>query len=308
MKERYDIVIPIARKDIGFLYKVTFYIRKNLKDADKIFIITNKKNFNHEFFKSNIDEKILCLDENELINDLSFKRVQDLLVKHQWYNSPGWYLQQFLKLGFSLTNYANKYYLTWDSDTLPLSKIDFFDEGHPLFTKKNEFHPAYFETIENLLGLKKQNKFSYIAEHMIFDVDIVKEMLTKIEETDLEGNNWFEKCISACNFNSKFPGPHFSEFETYGTYCAVYHPDVYHYRTLNTFRGAGFIRGRRINDEILKKMSLDLDTASFELYDKPPFPYNFPYYQLIVKDKWSKFSKIPFNRQLKIILKNLFVK
>ena len=136
MKERYDIVIPIARKDIGFLYKVTFYIRKNLKDADKIFIITNKKNFNHEFFKSNIDEKILCLDENELVNDLSFKRVQDLLVKHQWYNSPGWYLQQFLKLGFSLTNYANKYYL--------LRSINKLNKVHCiLFLNKNEFGYIY---------------------------------------------------------------------------------------------------------------------------------------------------------------------
>lgn len=304
----YDIIIPVAGKDISFLGKVVKYIRKNLTEAEYVYIITNKKNFNHLFFRKNTDSKVIKLDENEIIPGLTFDGVKKCLVEHGCYVSPGWYLQQFLKLGFATTKYARKYYLSWDSDTLPLSHISFFDDEHPVFTRKKEVHQAYFETIERLLGFKKQKEFSFIAEHMMFCSETVCEMLNEIMQSQWNGEYWYQRVIDACNFGGEFGGPHFSEFETYGTYCTARHPDMYHTQVLNTFRGAGFIRGRHVSDKILAKMALDLNTASFELYDKPLFPYSIPYYVELWRIKFHKAMSMSWQMKIHTIMKKMRLK
>lgn len=302
MKQRYDIVIPAAAGEVPFLQKVVKYIRINLVDAENIYIVTNKKNFNHKTLHRLNGEKVILLDENLFIDGLSFKGIKENLVNRGCFYSPGWFLQQFIKLGFSMTKYAKEYYLTWDADTLPLSKIQYFEGSHPRFTIKKEYHQTYFETMERLLGYGKLKDYSFIAEHMIFKVSIVREMLNEIERSNVEGEKWFDKCLNACNFQSKYPAPHFSEFETYGTYCMAKYPDFYRTQKLNTFRSAGFIRGRFINDDILERMSLDLDTASFEIYDKPVFPYCIPYYIARYKAKYSKAKAMSLEMILKKII------
>ena len=58
--------------------------------------------------------------------------------------------------------------------------------------------------------------FSYIAEHMMFNKNVMTEMLGDIEKSPIYGDSWYEKIINATdstNVNS------FSEFETYGNFC-----------------------------------------------------------------------------------------
>ena len=86
---------------------------------------------------------------------------------------------------------------------------------------------------------------------------------------------FFKFIINSCDFvNDKYNL--FSEFETYGTFCTVNYPDLYIPRQLNTFRGAGLIRGRHINSFIIDKLSMDLDIASFE-ESHAMFPWNLQY-------------------------------
>lgn len=61
---------------------------------------------------------------------------------------------------------CRKIYLIWDADTLPISHLEFDDDGRLLFTRKKEYHAEYFITIERLLGLQRVITFSFIAEHM----------------------------------------------------------------------------------------------------------------------------------------------
>ena len=302
MSQKYDIVIPAVAGDVPFLPKVIKYIRLNLVDAECIYIVTNKKNFSCKRLSEIHDAHVVLLDENMFIEGLSFNSIKENLVSRGYFDSPGWFLQQFIKLGFAATKYAKEYYLTWDADTLPLSKIQYIEDSQPRCTIKKECHLAYFETIERLFGYGKLKDYSFIAEHMMFKVSVVREMLKEIENSDVQGEKWFDKCLNACNFNSKYPAPHFSEFETYGTYCTKKYPELYHTQKLNTFRGAGFIRGRFITDKILSKMSLDLDTASFELYDKPCFPYSIPYYIAHFKTKFKKARRM----SLMVVFKKLF--
>ena len=92
-------------------------------------------------------------------------------------NKVGWYFQQFLTLAFALTSYCKGYYLTWDSDTLPISELHFFQDGQPLFTMKKEYHRPYFNTLQRLIGLDKTSSKSFIAEHMIFKPEFVCEII-----------------------------------------------------------------------------------------------------------------------------------
>lgn len=283
---KYDVIIPVAGKDVKFVSRVVKYIRQCFDDADNVYIITNVRYINKIINLLRQYEKCIVLDENVLIPGLTFDRLTKLLRSHKEGLSTGWFFQQFLKLGFAETKYAGEYYLTWDADTLPLSHIKFFDEGHPYFTRKYEYNENYFTTIERILGMRKKNDFSFIAEHMMFNSRIVKQMLCEIERSFIDGNNWYEKVINAGNYESVLPT--FSEFETYGTYVMYNYPNLYYTRQLNTFRCGGYIQGYNITDAKLQEISFDTDTISFEIRHEPLFPYNLFNRILLLKMKIAK--------------------
>jgi hypothetical protein len=193
----------------------------------------------------------------------------------EWKNY-GWYLQQFLKMGFALSLYAKEQYLIWDADTFPLKQLCFYENGKFLITAKTEYHLPYFKTMHKLFGLDKIADYSFIAEHMIIDVDIMKKMISAIMQSDIPGSTWHEKIINALdvkeeNESSKFA---FSEFETYGTFCLKYYPEIFVTRNLRTFREAGKLYGRGVTEKQLQSLSEQYETASFEARYAPPFPKN----------------------------------
>mgnify|MGYP004432061739 CR=1 FL=1 len=297
----FDVVIPVGTTDVNFISRVVNYISTCLKDIEYIYIITSDKNI--QSVKKQLLSKFnncIIIDENKLLPNFSFQIIDELLRKYSPNKKQrtGWYYQQFLKLAFAKSKYSHSFYLTWDADTLPLAPITFFEDNHILYNPKKEYNPNYFTTIEKLFGYGKQNKFSYIAEHMLFSTDIVCQMLREIEQSKIKGDSWFEKILSASNFDN--PLPCFSEFETYGTYCFVNYPTLYKPRYLNTFREAGFICGRNISDKKLRIMSFDIDTASFEMLHEPMFPYNLP-------NLWIKYKR-RFSKLAKMSLKDLFKK
>ncbi len=275
MCKKFDIIIPVALNEALFVTKALPYLRKNLMGAERIFLITNNRNFRFLREEPKKDSKCVLIDENALVEGLNFSVVKALLQeKYNGLLQPrtGWYFQQFLKMGFALSQYASDYYLSWDADTLPLSPISFFDGSHILYNPKREFHQPYFDTLKKLLGIDRGVDHSYIAEHMMFSVDIMREMVSDISNTSVPGDNWVQKIINSTDISMSKSCEMFSEFETYGNYCALKYPGLYKPRHLNTFREAGFINGRFLNESRLKTMSFDLDTASFELHHSPPFP------------------------------------
>lgn len=287
---KYDVLIPVAKKDTAFVKNVVTYINRNLIGCENIYIVTNQKNFQKLQALASSEKNVKILDENALVPELNFGIVAECMEKKGAGKEDrvGWYFQQLLKFAFAKSQYAKEYYLTWDADTIPLSPISFFDGETPLFTKKIEHHKPYFVTLNRILGFGKLVDFSFIAEHMIFKVPIVKEMLDAIAVYPTsEGNNWVEKIMFACHFA---PGqePYFSEFETFGNYCVKYHPSLYQVRQLNTFRSAGMIRGRHINEKLLDRLAFDLNIASFEAFDAL-FPYNITWTR--VKNKLVKIAR-----------------
>ncbi len=274
----FDIIIPVARKDVSFVPRVVDYVDRCITlGVEHIYILTSKKNTPKLCKRLKSYSKCVLVDEDQLIEGLSYERISSLLeeIAPVYKNKAGWYFQQFLKFAFAQSKYSTNYYLSWDADTLPLSRITFFENDHLLYNPKNENNPNYFKTINKLFGFGKQVKHSFVSESMIFSTQIVKQMLEDIQSSSIQGCDWIEKILRACDFSTNFPA--FSEFETYGTYCCVKFPNLYKTRHLNTFREAGFINGRRISDKRLLSMSFDLDVASFEYGHEPLFPYNLPH-------------------------------
>lgn len=261
----FDLVIPVGGKDCFFLRRNLKILKHNL-GPDRIYIIT-KKNYFVYFF--NAAKYVTLIDEDELIDDLNYDKVATYLCNVEMDNTiAGWYLQQFLKMGFALSDYAKKeYYLTWDADTVALKKIDFFDHnGRPFFTMKDEYHRPYFDTIKKILGLEKTEIQSFISENMLFNVVLIKELISVIEISDLKGENWCEKVINAMPTNDKNG---FSEFETYGTYVLNYYPGKYASRTLNSFRECGKQYSRFLVSRRYDRLSQRYTIISLENKDRP---------------------------------------
>lgn len=269
-----DIVICLHITDLPIIKRNIPLIKKNISGINNLYIISDNRNF--KYFSSSFKKKydVCFIDENQLIDGLTRERVKKLVVS-QFGNTQkaGWYLQQFLKLSFSLSLYAKDYYLVWDSDTIPVRPLNFFDDkGRTLFTIKEEYHKPYFDTMQKILGISKTNEGSFIAEHMLFNVSILKEMLCKIENNQhLDGNTWWEKVLLATDPNEPIG---FSEFETYGTYCEKFYKNLIAYRKLSTLREGGKIYSFFLKTEEFENFGKEYDTISYENSHYPPFPDN----------------------------------
>lgn len=271
-----DIVICLAAKDYRIVKKVVRGCRKFLQEpSDSIYIITNKSNsffFSEKWKTSN---HVVLIDEDTLVEGLSFESVKVMLERHFQAGTniySGWYLQQFLKMGFALSPYAKEEYLIWDSDTIPLRKLEYKKDNKYMFTVKTENHQPYFYTLRNLLGFGKLYDRSFIAEHMPVSTPVMRELVDKIMHCGVDGRTWFEKIINA---TSGYDEQAFSEFETYGNYCVKYHCDLFETRPLVTMRTAGMLFGRGVTKKQLALLArMEYDTASFEIRDMPSFPRN----------------------------------
>lgn len=266
-----DCVIPFTKKNIEILRKNIFYISKNLNPS-QIILIGTKECF--EEFDSGVDyslkTKLRFIDENEMISGLSFETVKVLISNRDQYaaNRAGWYLQQFLKIGYALIC-ENDYYVCWDADTIPLKPIQMLMDNHPVFDVKNEYHLPYFRTLKRLLGIGKIEERSFISEHMIFSKEKMMSMIGEIESNStIQGSSFWEKIINAtCVVDLMHSG--FSEFETYGNFVCDRFPNLYLKRELMTLRnGSGFL-GLNPTGEMLDWAAESYDTISFEIYNKP---------------------------------------
>lgn len=268
MNVKFDCIIPVAGKDCPLLRNLVSLVFKNLA-PDKLYIITKAPFF---FYFRNLDpiiqKKLVLINEDELLSNVNYDTIAGYLDKVGLNKGTrGWYFQQFLKMGFALSEYADTYYLTFDADTYPVKPLVFFnEEGLPYFSMKEEYHKPYFKTMKKLLDLKKSAELSFISENMLIDVQKMKSLISEIEQSAVPGDNWCEKIINAMPSNEINA---FSEFETYGTYVLNRFPDTYVMRTLNTFRRAGKKYSRFISPQKLEKKASIYDIVTLEYRNSP---------------------------------------
>ncbi len=267
MSNTYDVVTCVSKEHLEIGIRAIRSLIK-LSEANKIFVITSNKNKN--FFQKNFprEKLLIILDEDEIIPNMKLVDVASTLQEYG--GNPeraGWYYQQFLKMNISRHPLISKYYLIWDSDTIMLKKINFFNKSNKIILNTSkEFHKPYFQTIRNF-GLLKKNNFSFISEHMLINSKIMNNLISLIEKTNSKNHSWIKTLISHINQDS-LNGSGFSEFETYGTYLSKYHIDSFVTNRLKSCRQTYSLFGKhnRLNTFLTLKF-YGYYWASFENWD-----------------------------------------
>lgn len=265
-----DIIIPIAENDIEALKASLPYIQTNLGANSKI-IIVGKKSLNKTIKKI---RDVTFLDEDSIFPNITYSNVYRWISQRlpKATRRTGWYFQQFIKLGYSRIC-ENEYYLTWDSDTIPLRQLSFFDEdGNPLFdviptVKYDETYEGVIQTFWNSDEVKILRDHSYITEHMLFNKTIAKSLIADIEKSNIAGDNFAEKIINAIPVD-KLNLSGFSEFETYALYALSNFKDFYRLRTWRNLRHGKAFFGKEPSMEQLNWISGCFDVVSIEDFDK----------------------------------------
>ena len=276
MRELYQLVIPSTVKD--FLRNMNNYYMffENLPIREIVFIgPADLQGCIEQHFSRYCNEgKMSFINENSVmrLDDVTMalkRRLEHSGVSMSPDSRPGWYYQQFLKMYYA-TSCNDEYYIVWDSDTIPLHTIEFFEQGtgKPFFDMKIEYNKAYFDTISNIFpDFTKSSKGSFIAEHMIMSKEYMLELIEEIMDSPLLGDTFYEKIFYAVDIENMALG--FSEFETYGTYMTQKHPDVYAYRQWRSMRSAGLLfEPSKLTVEDYEWLAKDYDAMTFESYNQ----------------------------------------
>ena len=265
----FDIIVPIAKNDVNALLNSLPYIKRQLPETEiKVIANVDVK----DILKDVTDVEFI--DENSMIPGMDFSTVKRIIGARypKAERRTGWYFQQFLKLGYARIC-EKEYFLTWDSDTLPLTGIGFFNEEEKPYL--DVLPPvaedaAYSVTIGNLWpngSVKKHHDVSYIAEHMMFKTDVVREMLNEIEANGvLEGETFYEKILNAVPI-SELNLSGFSEFETYAAYVTSKKPALYDMRKWKNLRHGKVYFGEQPSQAQLDWVAEKFDVVSLEDFD-----------------------------------------
>ena len=285
MEKKFACVIPTVADDYGRtkIHYLSFF--RLLPVNRLIFIgpaelkVEIKKDIENGFYK---DNKIDHIEENDLVEFSQIKKIYEELRAETNQKNPSsvnWYYQQFLKMAYS-ERCSDDYYLCWDSDTIPVRKIEMFSQdGTPYLDYKTEFQNSYFKTIERLFGFGKVIEKSFISEHMLFNKILMREMIGDIEKSNNRGKNCWEKIIYSMGADNLACG--FSEFETYGSWVAMNHTSEYKLRSWNSFRNLSFfIDIKDLTREDIEYLAADYHAVTFEKYQKTE-----PYFTELFRDK-----------------------
>lgn len=270
MEPNYNTYIVITPADFVRLQSQYGRMVSMLPAGKLIFVGSEKVG---ELVKAcNLGERVGFIEEDDL---LPFNNVWAVMNDHlkellQGDTVPrggvGWYYQQFLKIELAF-QCEDEFYMTWDGDTIPCRPVQMFaEDGRPYLHNKNEYHELYFATMGKLVpGLRKVIRSSFISEHMMFCAQTVKELVSVIESNEtLKGEKYWERILRTIE-PIQIHQSAFSEFETYGTFVALRHPEMYRIREWHSFRlGGEFFDPNTICDRDYTWLGKDFDAISFE--------------------------------------------
>lgn len=233
----YDTVL-CAHEDDSVIAPLAIHSIDHFLQSRKIFLITKSEVFEEIKMRTRPNIQLHFLDEDELVEGLSLNRIEAILNNRMEGEVKGnWYYQQFLKMAVSQLPEIANHYLIWDSDTILMRPITFFDEdGDIFFNPKTENHQPYFQLLHDLFGLEKQVEYSFIDQHLMIKREFMQELIQKILKKTPDNHPWYWMILQSIN-DENLRNHGFSEFETYGNFVVNRHPGVYKPRPIKTGRG-----------------------------------------------------------------------
>jgi len=214
----FDIVIPVGPNDIEVIHNMIEHTQKNVVDYRNIYLVSYDENLQIPG----------CITINEQIFPFNKQMIGEIIGHH---SRIGWYLQQLIKLyaPFVIEGILDTY-LVIDSDTYFLRPTCFLLNKLPLYNFGYEHHIPYFQHMQKLHpSLTKQNKYSGICHHMIFQKHILSELFKLIETYH---KTIFWKAFLLCINENDKQGSGASEYEIYFNYLHIYHTNSFIVRPL----------------------------------------------------------------------------
>lgn len=250
--KNYDIVIVSHEKDFNNIKFIVEFSQKNLNFDSIYLILSERKKFDDlELIKTLTDKPIFLHLESEIL------KIDKTRIKHR----PNWIYQMMLKIFQNVT--SNDDFLIIESDCLILKEITFFENDKTnLYLCRDQNHTPYFN-FNNLLGFGREYNHSFISEFMMYNKEIVKDILNK------------SKCDTVYDFleiiynnvdNNCYP----ADYELYGNFCFKYHRDKIDIKHLsyNFFGRESRISPFWRDDEIINLVNTnsDKDVISFHTW------------------------------------------
>jgi len=271
----YDIVIPFHKETLTTLPHVIKSLEKFLSFR-VIYVVGPLKYKDHILKKS---KNVCFVDGNTVVDSVSKESIESWMTEQGWPSkSSGWLFQQIIKMGMCRHPGISDYYLCWDADTYLLNPIRFFsDNKKQLITKRRKNFGGsndYIKTVTKLLDVERQVNFTYINHFMMFESEIIEEIIKKIEKNSNYNGNWVKKITFASGSSVNW-----SEFEAYGHYTQFYYEEKFEYILCNSVNRLShfiFIQGSKYFKKLKKTyhlfcLSLFYDIVSFEKYHKSTF-------------------------------------
>lgn len=213
--KKYDIVIVSHEKDFNNIKFIVEYSQKNLKFDSIHLILSERKEFTDlDLIKTLTDKPIFLHLESNIL------KVDKLKINYR----PNWIYQMLLKIFQDVT--LNDDFLIIESDCLILKEINFFEgDKTTLYLCRDQNHTPYFN-FNNLLGFGREYEHSFISEFMMYNKQIVKDLLTKSNCKDVY--DFLEIIYNNINGDC-YP----ADYELYGNFCIKYHRDKVDVKHLN---------------------------------------------------------------------------
>jgi hypothetical protein len=214
----------------------------------RIYVIASAKFFPELQSLSKPSCPVCLMEEDRLIEYVSLRALDEYLTARLGNTrGMGWYFQQFLKMGMARLPDIASHYLIWDSDTVMLKSLEFFDvDGRVLVNPKEENHQPYFELTERLLGYGRMVSFSFISEHFMVNSSHMRELLKLIEARNPGTRNWVYAILDQIT-ETNLLNCGLSEFEMFGNFLQIYHPESYRCRPVRSSREGAALCGMSPN-------------------------------------------------------------
>ena len=268
-KKDYDVLVMVVPKDFLRLKDNYKRLASHLPGRN-IYFVGNVE-VGRLVNEANLGNRVGWINEDDI---LPFDNVHKVMEERmeEWLDGrelpravTGWYYQQFLKMEYARIC-KDEYYMVWDGDTIPCREFSMFDkDGIPFLDLKHEYHEEYFRTLEKLVPeLHKCIEKSFIAEHMLIRCDLMQELTERMESSGFAGTRFWEKILWSIEMD-KIQSNSFSEFESYGTYILMKHPESYKLRNWHSFRyGGAYFHPEQITEADYEWLGKDFYAISFE--------------------------------------------
>ncbi len=160
---------------------------------------------------------------------------------------------------------TDEYYMVVDSNILFCHDTQVFENTSriPYIDLCDGNDSLYFDIVNRLLPeLKESMCGSFITGHMLISTDIMKSLISSIEENQMiEGSDFIEKIINCCK---EITPAHFNTYVLYGNYLLTNYPFTYIIRKWKCFfNGSVFFKKDMINSDDLIWLSKDYDSITF---------------------------------------------